>query len=249
MRLNKSYTTTTTTTTYHQSASCYYEAKNTIDPELTISRDISVSAKRDLAKKKSELKNNVKNDNLENNNNLAESSRLFMLAGKQENDEIITIKEPEKIDESCNFNFGGKSGGGGVVNYGTDFDFGLDEIDKQLTSFRSNTLFEEEDDVKPVTLKDVDINKNMEMQEFPKNNNSNQVQQRYSSSSFDSVPLPPPEPMENNGMNNRIKSISEESISNSDEDFDSETSSNTSSESIDGAILSLQQRIKKFNEK
>jgi len=193
-------------------------------------------------------------------------------------DDRITITEPDQTkDDTCNFNFGKV---GGLVNYGTDFDFGLDEIDKQLTSFRSNDMFENED-VKPVTLRDVSLTdfdvrkeenlnknnlrsavnsgssrktvssinsscknsgsscKNLEMSDLeippaPEN------KQRYSSSSFDSVPLPPPSLI----TKNKNAPVSEESIS----DFDSSRSS-SSSESIDGAILSLQQRIKKFNDK
>ena len=292
VRLNKSYThqTTTTTTTYHQSAS-FFEQKQ----DVTISRDISVSAKRDLAKRKKQAEtgqNSDENDrNFEHdfgdqnkkgkkfkNKKSRRDSRLFMLdQGDVGHEDRITIKEPDQTkDNACNFNFGKL---GGLVNYGTDFDFGLDEIDKQLTSFRSNDIFESEC-VKPVTLRDVSLTdfdvrkeaksdenrlrsavnsgssrktvssvdsscknsrshcKNLEMSDIeippaPEN------KQRYSSSSFDSVPLPPP------SLITKIRNapVSEESIS----DFDSSRSS-SSTESIDGAILSLQQRIKKFND-
>jgi len=187
----------------------------------------------------------------------------------------ITIKEPDQTrDEACNFNFGRV---GGLVNYGSDFDFGLDEIDKQLTSFRSNDMFENED-VKPVTLRDVSLTdfdlrkeENLNKQRSAVNSGSSRKtvssansscknsgsscknlemsgleippapenKQRYSSSSFDSVPLPRPSLITED---KNAAPVSEESIS----DFDSRSSS--SSESIDGAILSLQQRIKKFND-
>ena len=174
-----------------------------------------------------------------------------MLAGQDDSEDIIRIKEPEK-PENVNFNFKADNN---VVNYGTDFDFGLDEIDRQLTSFRSEKMFDE-NDVKPVTLGSLELKKKTDSDKSESSNNCKNIEmsdmeippapkmdnlQRYSSSSFDSVPLPRPHEM--NGKMQDLNEVSEESMT----DFDSRSS--TTSESIDAAILTLQQRIQKFNDK